>query len=83
VKCCYEGTLYSVNLRTQGPRPELAYNVHSMYTVHIWYMCLDWNALLEQTKCTVDGTFVLADFVPFHSERCQLNLVDMHLTFDP
>ena len=44
--------------------------------------------------CTVDGTLVLAAFVPFHPEetpllqvrynkRCPLNLLNMHMTFDP
>jgi len=40
---------------------------------------------MEQKFCAVDGTFVLAAFVPFHfvNEWHPLNLLNMHVTFDP
>ena len=42
--------------------------IHSTYIVHV-SLIAQLECTTEQTKCTVDGTFVLAAFVPFHSEQ--------------
>ena len=42
--------------------------IHSTYIVHV-PLITRLECTMEQTKCTVDDTFVLAAFVPFHSEQ--------------
>jgi len=87
--CVAKGTLYSVDPKTRdwgpgdrGPRfPDP--NWHTFY-VYIYSTCVS-NRSIEMHYGKVDGTFFLAAFIPFHSvnEQHPLNLLNMHVTFDP
>ena len=78
-----KGTLYSVD---QGSWTQIGIHIHRLYVcllnrltgIHadslggmVWTM--EWTV---EFLCPVDGTFVLAAFIPFHSVRPQKILED-------